>query len=149
MHEPTGAAIIVRMRFALAAAMVLVVALLGSCLPASTIGSLSPTLTVADDLGLAIPMQNGMPVPAFSRQPRPRLDLDGEWLVETADLDAALTMTARDSSLGAIEAEAAGRQLPDYDDSAWQPIAVPGTTNPPPDGEEGGAWYRHAFAVPR
>lgn len=149
MHEPTGAAIIVRMRFALAAAMVLVVALLGSCLPASTIGSLSPTLTVADDLGLAIPMQNGMPVPTFSWQPRPRLDLDGDWLVETADLDASLTMTARDSSLGAIEAEAAGRQLPAYDDSAWQPIAVPGTTNPPPDGEEGGAWYRHAFAVPR
>jgi beta-glucuronidase len=137
------------MRFALAAAMVLVVGLLGSCLPASTTGSLAPTLTVADDLGLAIPMQNGMPVPTFSWQPRPRLDLDGEWLVETADIDASLTMTARDSSLSAIEAEADGRHLPDYDDSAWQPVAVPGTTNPPPDGEEGGAWYRHAFAVPR
>jgi beta-glucuronidase len=149
VHEGTGAAIIVAMRFALAAATVLVVTLIGGCLPASTIGSLAPTLTVGDNLGVAIPMQNGMPVPTFSWQPRPRLDLDGEWLVETATLDTSLTMTARDRSLGAIEAEAGGRQLPDYDDGAWQSIEVPGTTNPPPDGEEGGAWYRHAFAVPR
>ena len=149
MHEATGAAIIVAMRFALAAATVLVVTLIGGCLPASTVGSLAPTLTVADELGLAIPMQNGMPVPSFSWQPRPRLDLDGEWLTEPANLDTSLTMTARDSSLEAIEAEADGRHLSDYDDSAWQPIEVPGTTNPPPDGDEGGAWYRHAFAVPR
>ena len=26
---------------------------------------------------------------------------------------------------------------------------MPGTVNPPPDGEEGGAWYRRAFEVPR
>jgi beta-galactosidase len=149
VHEATGAAIILAMRFARAAATVLVLTLIGGCLPASTVGSLAPTLTVADELGLAIPMQNGMPVPTFSWQPRPRLDLDGEWLVEPADLDTSLTMTARDSSLAAIEAEADGRQLPDYDDSAWDSIQVPGTTNPPPDGEEGGAWYRHAFAVPR
>ena len=31
----------------------------------------------------------------------------------------------------------------------WESIAVPGTVNPPPDGEEGGAWYRRAFDVPR
>ena len=149
MHEGTGAAIIVPMRFALAAATVLVVTLIGGCLPASTVGSLAPTLTVADELGPAVAMQNGMPVPTFSWQPRPRLDLDGEWLTEAASLDTSLTMTNRDSSLAAIEEEADGRQLPDYDDGAWQPIDVPGTTNPPPDGEERAAWYRHSFAVPR
>ena len=109
---------IVPMRFARAvAAGVLIAAATNGCLPILSVGTLAPTLTIADELGLAIPMQNGMPVPTFSWQPRPRLDLDGEWLVERAPMDPELTMTSRDGSLEAIEAEANGRQLPEYDDT--------------------------------
>jgi beta-galactosidase len=150
VHRAAGTAIILhRMRYALAAAAVLVAALVGGCLPASSVGSLAPTLTIADELGLAIPMQNSIPVPTFSWQPRPRLDLDGEWLVERTVLDESLTMTDRGSSLAQIEEEAGGRQLSSYDDAGWDRIDVPGTTNSPPDGVEGGGWYRHRFAVPR
>lgn len=149
MQGSVSAAIIVPMRFAMAAACMLVAATIAGCLPVGTLGSLAPTLAMVDQAGLAVPMQNGMPVPTFAWQPRPRLDLDGEWLVERASLDEALTMTARDDSLEAIEEEAAGRQLPDHDDDGWETITVPGTLNEPPDGEEGGGWYRRAFAVPR
>ena len=97
---------------------------------------------------MSIPMQNGIPVPSFSWQPRPRIDLDGQWRVEHVELDADLTMGDRGNALAAIEEEAAGRQLTDHDDADWSTATVPGTTNPPPDGIEGGAWYRRAFEVP-
>ena len=63
------------------------------------------------------------------------IDLDGPWLVERVDLDADLTMTARDSSLAPIEAEAGGRQLPDHDAAGWERLIVPGTLNQPPAGQ--------------
>lgn len=143
-----SAAIITPMRFATAAAIVVAAATIAGCLPVSTVATLAPTLTFDDAGGVAIPMQNGIPVPTFDWQPRPRIDLAGAWRVERATLDTELTMTARDDSLEAIEAEAAGRQLPEHDDAEWEQIAVPGTLNEPPDGEEGGAWYRRAFTVP-
>jgi beta-galactosidase len=135
------------MRSALMASALLVVGL-AACLPAGTAGTLAPTLTMVESGGLAVAMQNGGPVPSFDWQPRPRLDLDGAWRVERVDLDQRLTMTARDTSLVDIEAEAGERQLPAYDDAAWETLVVPGTTNPPPDGEETGAWYRRTFDVP-
>jgi beta-galactosidase len=140
---------IVPMRPATLAAAVLSAATLAGCLPFYAVGTLPPTLTIADQGGVAIPMQNGMPVPSFSWQPRPRLDLDGEWRVERAALDPETTMAERGRSLELIEEDAAGRHLPDYDDTAWDTVAVPGTLNEPPDGEEGGGWYRQRFAVPR
>ncbi|MCV0403577.1 MAG: beta galactosidase jelly roll domain-containing protein [Chloroflexi bacterium] len=121
---------------------------LAACLPQSVAGTLAPTLTLEDHAGASIAMQNGIPVPTFDWQPRPRIDLDGAWRVERTDLDQRLTMQARDASLAAIEAEAGERHLPDFDDAAWETLAVPGTTNPPPDGVEGGAWYRRTFDVP-
>ena len=126
----------------------LAAAVLAACLPAGTAGTLAPTLTIEDVAGLEVAMQNGMPVPSFDWQPRPRLDLDGPWRVEQAPLDQALTMAERDSSLAAIEEEAGARLLPDFDDSGWGTVPVPGTVNAPPDGQEGGAWYRHRFEVP-
>ena len=129
-----------------------VLALLGlvavGCVPVSTVGTLAPTLTLEDVGGVETPIQNGMPVPDFGWQPRPRISLDGEWQMERVALDATVTLTARDVSLETIEADAAGRQLPEYDDGTWSVTAVPGTSNPPPSGEEGGAWYRRAFTVP-
>lgn len=135
------------MRSALLASGLLVVGL-AACLPAGTAGTLAPTLTIVESGGLAVAMQNGTPVPSFDWQPRPRLDLDGPWRVERMELDQRLTMTARDTSLVDIESEAGERQLPAYDDAGWETLAVPGTINPPPDGEETGAWYRRTFDMP-
>jgi beta-glucuronidase len=136
-----------RRRCASAAALLLLAGL-SACLPAGERGTLPPTLTIEEAGGMSIPMQNGIPVPSFSWQPRPRIDLDGQWRVEHVELDADLTMGDRSDTLAAIEQEAAGRQLADHDDADWPSAAVPGTTNPPPDGVEGGAWYRRAFEVP-
>ncbi|HEX2883638.1 MAG TPA: glycoside hydrolase family 2 TIM barrel-domain containing protein, partial [Candidatus Limnocylindria bacterium] len=111
-------------------------------------GTLAPTLEMTDVDGVPVAFQADMPVPSFGWQPRPRIDLDGPWRMERQDLDPALTMSDREATLEAIEAEAGGRQLPDHDDGAWVTLAVPGTFNPPPDGAEGGAWYRRAVDVP-
>ncbi|MGQ0607732.1 MAG: sugar-binding domain-containing protein [Chloroflexota bacterium] len=135
------------MRFALIAFGLLVAALAG-CLPTGTAGTLAPTLTLMDSGGLSVAIQNGHPVPSFDWQPRPRLDLDGPWRVERVELDQRLTMTARDTSLAEIEMEAGERHLVNHDDTTWETLAVPGTTNAPPDGEESGAWYRRSFEVP-
>ena len=127
----------------------LVAVMLNGCLPAGSSGTLAPTLAMVDTAGLEVAMQNGIPVPTFDWQPRPRLDLDGTWRVERAVLDPDLTMTARDASLAAIEDEAGERHLPAFDDTGWASVRVPGSVNAPPDGEEGGAWYRRTFDVPR
>lgn len=121
---------------------------LGGCLPAHVAGTLSPTLAMADVDGGTVAVQNGIPVPSFDWQPRPRIDLDGPWRVEREQMDQALTMRGREDALPDIEAAAAGRQSADYDDDGWAILAVPGTTNAPPDGEETGAWYRRTFQVP-
>jgi len=144
-----SAAIIVPMRFATAGAIALAAATMAACLPIGTLGTLKPTLSLQDAGGVAVPMQNGFPVPTFSWQPRPRIELDGEWRVDRATFDAGLTMTDRVRSLEAIEEEAAGRHLAEHDDAGWETLEVPGTLNAPPDGEEGGAWYRRSFIPPR
>lgn len=122
--------------------------LAGGCLPDATIGTLAPTLLLEDVGGARIATQNGIPVPDFGWQPRPRIALDGAWRVERVQLDADVTLTDRETSLETIEAEADGRHLPGYDDAAWGTTEVPGSVNPPPDGEEGGAWLRRTFVVP-
>ena len=114
------------MRHALPAIGLLAV-MLNGCLPAGTAGTLAPTLAMMDVAGLEVAMQNGIPVPTFDWQPRPRIDLDGAWRVQRAELDPELTMTARDASLAAIEDEAGERYLPGFDDAAWESITVPGT----------------------
>jgi glycosyl hydrolase family 2 len=118
------------------------------CVPVGATGTLAPTLTLVDQGDHAIAMQNGMPVPDFGWQPRPRIDLDDGWLVEVTALDPVLTMADRAEALPAIEAEADGRQRPDHPDDGWRSIEVPGTINPPPNGEEGGAWYRRHVEIP-
>jgi beta-galactosidase len=132
-----------------AACLFVIGIVLASCVPARDPGTLAPTLQVQDVNGRSVAMQNGMPVPTHDWQPRPRLELDGSWRVQRVEMDVDLTMTDREASLPAIEDEAAGRQLPDHDDAGWGSVSVPGTANPPPDGIEGGAWYRRTFEVPR
>ena len=128
--------------------LLLLASAIGGCLPAGSTGTLPPTLVIDESAGLPIAMQNGMAVPTFDWQPRPRLELDGAWRVERVELDADVTMGDRAETLLAIEEAAGGRHLADYDDAAWPSLSVPGTMNPPPDGDEGGAWYRRRFEVP-
>jgi beta-galactosidase len=126
-----------------------VAASLAACLPAGDPGDLPPTLTIADARGGQVAMQNGIPVPTFAEQARPRIDLSGTWRWESADLDADEALTPRDASLPAIVAAAGGRERPDYDDTAWEPVAVPGPVNPPPDRTEPSGWLRRTFRLPR
>ncbi len=119
------------------------------CVPAREPGTLAPTLEMQEVNGRLVAIQNGMPVPAHDRQARPRIDLDGSWRVERMELDVDLTMTDRAGSLAAIEDEGGGRHLSAHQDAGWGTATVPGAVNPPPDGVEGGAWYRRSFEVPR
>ena len=93
-------------------------------------------------------MQDGIPVPTFSYQPRRRLDLTGKWRVEVMPMDDDLSLAPRSSALKQIVADAAGRQQPVYDDTRWPAIDVPGSFNPPPSPTGNGAWYRKDFDVP-
>jgi beta-galactosidase len=121
--------------------------LAAGCLPQATVGSLGSTLRFADTTGGRVPIEHGIVVPSFEVQPRPRLDLDGSWRVQTTTLDDDLTLTDRGSGLRAIDAEAGGRQTADYDDRAWATIDVPGTIDPPPRAVSG-AWYRRHLTIP-
>ena len=133
----------------MAVAVVLVAAFaLAGCLGSRAPGTLAPTLEMVDVDGTPIGYQNGSPVPGFDWQPRPRIDLDGTWRVTRAELDAELTMADRATGLAAIEAEAEGRQLREREVAGWGSAEVPGTFNAPPDGAEGGAWYRRTVEVP-
>jgi Glycosyl hydrolases family 2, TIM barrel domain/Glycosyl hydrolases family 2, sugar binding domain len=133
---------------AVAGSLLVVLSLLAACAPRPRPGSLRPTLTLTEDGGATVAMQNGIPVPTFEPQARRGLRLDGTWRVERRVLDHGLSLTERASAMPALLAEAAGREQPDYDDAAWDEVVVPGTLNPPPVRETGG-WYRRAFYAPR
>ncbi len=138
-----------RARVALTLACGILVPLaVSGCVPSPPTGSLAPTLSVVDVAGSSVAMQDGIPVPSFDYQPRPRIDLSGAWRVERLVLDTTLSMADRETSLAAIEREAQGRQLAGYDDRSWASVDVPGSFDPPPDRAGGGAWYRRSFAIP-
>ena len=104
---------------------------MSSCGANVTPAGLAPTLGFQLVDGGRVAMQSGQPVPDFGYQPRPRVDLTKDWRFQRANLDADLTFTPRTESLKAIEREAAGRQLPGFDDGQWQPIEVPGGVDLP------------------
>jgi len=103
---------------------------------------------MVDVPGGPVAMQNGIPVPTFTRQGRARIDLADDWRYEIVELDSDLSLTPREQSLGRIVAEARGREQPGYGDGGWAAIEVPGTVNPIPDREEKSAWYRTRFRIP-
>ena len=119
-----------------------------SCVPRSDPGDLEPTLTMRDVDGGRVAFQNGIPVPSFGFQPRTRLDLGGVWRAERQAFDTDLSLTPRTASLDRIVADAAGRQGPDFDDTAWAAVSVPGSLNPPPGRDQTGGWYRRDFFPP-
>jgi len=130
------------------AAATLSMAAMSSCGANVTPAGLPPTLGFQLVDGGRVAMESGQPVPDFGYQPRPRLDLNEGWRFQRANLDADLTFTPRTESLNDIEREAAGRQLPGFDDSQWQPIEVPGSVDPPPNGRPIDGWYRVRFTLP-
>ncbi|HEY0444741.1 MAG TPA: glycoside hydrolase family 2 TIM barrel-domain containing protein [Candidatus Limnocylindrales bacterium] len=133
----------------IAAAGILALGLaLAGCVPAADAGKLAPTLSMVAVRGGEVAIQDGIPVPTFAYQPRGRVELDGAWRVERRTFDSNLSLTPRSSSLDRITADAGGRQLPQFDDSAWGTVDVPGSLNPPPDRRETGAWYRRNVTLP-
>jgi beta-galactosidase len=121
---------------------------LAGCFAQPAPGSLAPTLTMQSVSDGEIAVQDGIAVPTFDFQPRPRVDLSGTWRWQPAALDSDVSLTDRATSLEEIEQAAGGRQLPGYDDSGWSTIDVPGTIDPAPAGTAGGAWYRTTFLAP-
>ncbi len=98
--------------------------------------------------GSRIAFQDGIPVPTFSYQPRLRIDLSGDWRLQTTTMNDQLSLTRRSDALGRITQEAQGRQTVAFNDGGWSITQVPGTYNPPPSTSTNGAWYRKAFDAP-
>src|SRR5919198_6748611 len=61
--------------------------------------ALPPTLSFKSVTGGQVAVQSGLVVPSFGVQPRPRLDLAGEWKFEAGSLDQDLSFVNRDRSL--------------------------------------------------
>ena len=121
---------------------------LSSCGASITPAGLEPTLGFQIVDGGRVAMQSGQPVPSFSFQHRPRLDLTSGWRFQPADLSEALSFAPRSQSLAGLEREAGGRQKPGFDDSSWQAVNVPGSISEPPSGHQLDGWYRVDFTVP-
>jgi beta-galactosidase len=136
-------------RLVLAAAVAALLAPAACSSPPPGQARLRPTLDVRQVDGGQVAFQLGQPVPTFSPQPRPLVDLDGDWRFQAADLDPGLTFADRTSGVeGRLTAEASSRLRPGYDDSGWAAQAVPGTFSPPPNAQPHGGWYRRTFTVP-
>lgn len=119
------------------------------------IASLEATFQMRSIDGLALPFQNGMPVPSFEKQKRAMIDLSGQWRKQRFAADHNLTLKRRDAAGYAdLLTEAANREKPNYDDSAWLTQQVPGVENTMrsyelrPEYYENGVWYRRSFTVP-
>jgi hypothetical protein len=119
--------------------------LLGSCQTQTTVG-LPPTLTLRSVRGGEVAYQDGQPVPSFTYQgSRLRLDLSGSWDAEPANFQPGAAFLAPPGRGDTLTAQAGGRQAPGYDTSGWSRIDIPGSLNPPPGPQSGGAWLRHHF----
>ncbi|HVS49306.1 MAG TPA: glycoside hydrolase family 2 TIM barrel-domain containing protein [Candidatus Dormibacteraeota bacterium] len=136
-------------RAAFSALGVIVLTTITSCsltdAPGISPAGLEPTLGFQLVDGGRVAMQSGQPVPSFGRQPRPRLDLSTGWRFQAANLNDDMSFAPRSQSLGGLVREAAGREKPGFDDSAWQVATVPGSVNPPPRGLVTDGWYRVTF----
>ena len=122
--------------------------LLAACSSDQQSATIGPTLNWRTIDGNRIAFQNGIPVPTFSYQPRLRLDVSGDWRLQTTTLNDQLSLMRRPDSLPRILQEAHGRQAIAFDDRSWPVTQVPGTYNPPPSPGPNGAWYRKAFDIP-
>jgi Glycosyl hydrolases family 2, TIM barrel domain/Glycosyl hydrolases family 2, sugar binding domain/Glycosyl hydrolases family 2 len=122
---------------------------------AAQIAALPATFEVRTVNGLAVPFQNGMPVPTIEKQRRPIVDLRGIWRRERFTSDHVISLGLRDSAgYAALTAASGNRMAPGFIDAAWPAKNLPsventlnGLDNRPEDYEDG-VWYRRAFTVP-
>ena len=119
------------------------------------IATLDATLQIRTVDGIAVPYQNGMPLPAFEKQKRTTLSLSGQWRKQRFATDHDLTLKRRDAAgYAELLAEAADRFKPEYDDSPWPTLQIPGVENTlnayekRPEYYQDGVWYRRTFTVP-
>ncbi len=117
--------------------------------------TLEATLSLKAVDGIMIPYQNGMPVPAFEKQDRTTIDLQGTWKKERFAADDEISLAKRDSAgYAALLTEANGRHLSAYDDSGWETKELPAVENQMytyptvPEYYEDGVWYRKTFETP-
>jgi beta-galactosidase len=68
-----------------------------------------------------------LPQPCFERQgARDIVDLDGAWRRREVEMDAHLSLSARDEdTLRALEAECGGATAAAFDDSGWETVTLP------------------------
>jgi beta-glucuronidase len=123
---------------------------LGACslVPAGGRADLRPTLSFKDEPGGRVAFQTGQPVPTFDWQPRPRIDLNGAWRFEPQQLNTDVSLSNRASSADELTAELGGRANPDFEDSFWPQVEVPGTFDSPPQQNATGGFYRKDFLLP-
>ena len=119
-----------------------------SLVPSSGHADLASTLKFQDVSGGPVAFESGQPVPTYDRQTRVQVNLDGTWRFDPAPVDTGLSLSDRKSSLDSITKELGSRADPQYDDSAWSTIAVPGSFNMPPDRTTSSGYYRRDFYVP-
>lgn len=134
---------------------VLLMTMLVASLAAAQIASLPASFEIRSVNGVAVPFQNGMPVPCFEKQRRPVIDLRGAWRKERFAADHAISLGLRDSAgYAALKAEAGNRWAPEFNDAAWAAKNIPAVENTlngldkRPEDYEDGVWYRRAFTVP-
>ncbi|HLP16897.1 MAG TPA: glycoside hydrolase family 2 TIM barrel-domain containing protein [Bacteroidota bacterium] len=115
---------------------------------------LDPTLSLARIDGITVAYQNGMPVPSFEKQLRTTVPLNGVWKKSRFVANNVVTLYTRSvSGVTLLTSEAAGRQLPEFDDSGWDLKVLPGVENKmnasgtPPEYYQSGVWYRRSFTV--
>jgi beta-galactosidase len=125
-----------------------------SHLAPAQVASLPASFTVKTLGGYAVPFQNGMPVPTFEKQERATIDLAGIWRKQRFSANDGFSLGARvGANYDSIIAEAAGRQLPGFDDGLWQAKMLPAVENTMhgvnvrPEDYEDGVWYRRSFSL--
>lgn len=118
------------------------------------VGSLEATLNIAVVNNIAVPIQNGIVVPLFEKQPRPTISLGGQWKKLRFAANHTITLAKRDSAgYAQLMTEAAGKTSPYFNDSSWQIHTVPGVENTlgsieqTPEYYADGVWYRRTFTL--
>lgn len=114
------------------------------------------TMELREVSGVAVPFQNGIPVPSFDAQQRLKLDLKGIWKKERFAADHDFSLSERnDRWFEHALLEAGGRTEVDFDDSAWAQRQLPFPENEIRGKEEAnssetyqdGVWYRRTFCL--
>jgi len=119
------------------------------------LATLDATLQLRTVDGIAVPHQNGIPIPSFEKQKRATINLGGEWRKQRFAANHDLTLKRRnDAGFVELIAEATDRFKAEYDDASWPAMQIPGVENTintyerRPEYYQDGVWYRRSFTIP-